>query len=788
MKLSESWLREWVDPPLESEALWEQLTMAGVEVKGVEPAAPEFSGVCVGEVLSVDRHPEADKLSVCEVSDGTATVRVVCGAPNVRAGMKTAFARVGALLPEDFRIDTASLHGVESHGMLCSAAELRLGDDADGIMELADGALVGEDLRVALALDDFCMDLDLTPNRGDCLSVLGIAREVAVLNRMDFHPPVPTPQKAAHDDEFPVHLDDPAGCPRYLGRVIRGVDTTRSTPLWMKEKLRRSGLRAIDPVVDITNFVMLELGHPMHAFDLAQLTDGIDVRRAAAGETLTLLDGEQVQLDADTLLIADSRGPVAIAGVMGGERSGVQPDTRDVFLECAFFAPLAVAAAARRYGLQTEASHRFERGVDHDLQSAAMERATGLLLEIVGGAPGPVTEAVAPEQLPGELEVNLRHARLTRLVGIEIDAAEIEGTLERLGLAPRRTDEGWCVRVPSHRFDIAIEEDLVEEVCRIYGYNRIPSKVPHTPLDLRQVSIEAIPRARVRHLLADLGYQEIITYSFVDTVMQDLLDPGNAPVGLSNPMSSEQSVMRTNLLPGLIDAARTNLARQQSRGRLFEVGLCFQPGETLVQSNRVGGVLWGSRTPERWNSPSERVDFFDLKGDVERLAGLGGARSIEFVPRDDAVLHPGQSADVQIDGNCIGRLGRLHPELEQRLGLRGPLFVFELDAQAIETSAATHYREVSRFPSVRRDLSLTVQQSVAASALEGCIREALGSYLMEFRVFDVYHGEGIDSTEKSVSVGLTLQDPSRTLTDQDINGLMDKAISALETDLGARLR
>jgi phenylalanyl-tRNA synthetase beta chain len=788
MKLSESWLREWVDPPLDSEALWEQLTMAGVEVKGVEPVAPEFSGVCVAEVLSVDRHPEADKLSVCEVSDGHATVRVVCGAPNVRAGLKTAFARVGALLPDDFRIDTASLRGVESHGMLCSAAELRLGDDADGILELADSARVGDDLRLALALDDTSMDIDLTPNRGDCLSVLGIAREVAVLNSLDFQPPVPEPQKATHTDEFPVRLTDPAGCPRYLGRVIRGVDTTRPTPLWMKEKLRRAGLRAIDPVVDVTNFVMLELGQPMHAFDLAQLSDGIDVRRAEAGETLTLLDGRQVQLDTDTLLITDARGPVAIAGVMGGERSGVRPDTRDVFLECAFFAPRAVEGTARRYGLQTDASHRFERGVDYHLQPAAMERATALLLEIVGGAPGPVTEAVAPEQLPGEAEVNLRHARLTRLVGVEIDAAEVEGTLERLSLSPQLTDDGWCVRVPSHRFDLAIEEDLVEEVCRIYGYNRIPSKMPQTPLDLRRVSIEAIPRVRVRHLLADLGYQETITYSFVDPVMQDLLDPGNAPVGLSNPMSGEQSVMRTTLLPGLIDAARTNLARQQNRGRLFEVGLCFQPGETLIQTNRVGGVLWGSRMPERWNSPDEAVDFFDVKGDVERLAGLGGERLIEFGPREDAVLHPGQSADLRIDGNPAGWLGRLHPELEQRLDVRGPLFVFELDAQAIEMSAAPHYREVSRFPSVRRDLSLTVRQSVAASALEGCIREALGGYLIEFRVFDVYHGEGIDSTEKSVAVGLTLQDPSRTLTDKDISGLMDKAISALETDLGARLR
>lgn len=788
MKLSESWLREWVDPPLESPALYEQLTMAGIEVKGSEPVAEAFSGVCVGEVLAVARHPDAERLSVCEVSDGDRAVTVVCGAPNVGPGMKAAFARPGAVLPGEVRIKKATLRGVTSEGMLCSAAELGLGDDADGILALDPDLSPGTDLRAALRLDDASMDIDLTPNRGDCLSVMGIAREVAVLNDLAFVRPEPARQEATHADELPVRLADEAGCPRYLGRVIHGVDVSRPTPFWMKEKLRRCGLRSIDPVVDVTNFVMMELGQPMHAFDLAELDAEIVVRRAERGERLRLLDGQEVDLDPETLLIADGDGPIAIAGVMGGERSGVQPGTRDVFLECAFFAPLAIHGTARRYGLQTDASQRFERGVDHRLQFAAMERATELLLAIVGGAAGTVTEAVAPDHLPVPPHVVLRHARLERLMGMAIAAAEVQGYLQRLGLEPKAVAGGWQVRAPSHRFDIAIEEDLVEEVCRIYGYNRMPSKVPGTDLDLRRVPLERTPRLRVRQALADLGYRETVTYSFVDPRLQDLLDPGVTPLELSNPMSTEQSVMRTNLLPGLIDAARSNQARQRTRGRLFELGLCFVQNGELAQINRVGGVLWGDAAPKHWSGPSVPVDFFDVKGDVERIAALGGERAIEFALRKDPVLHPGQSADIRIDGTWAGRLGRLHPELEQRLELRGPLFLFELDAEIVEASRARRYGEVSRFPSVRRDLSLRVARMVPAAALEQSVRNAVGSYLVEFRVFDVYHGEGIDSNEKSVAVGLTLQDASRTLTEADINDLMERAVTALGTEHGARLR
>ncbi|MEJ2088924.1 MAG: phenylalanine--tRNA ligase subunit beta, partial [Gammaproteobacteria bacterium] len=574
MKFNESWLREWVDPGIPGDDLLEQLTMAGLEVDGIEPVAGEFDGVVVGVVREVAPHPNADKLSVCRVDDGESIHQVVCGAPNVRPDLVTAFAPVGAVLPQDFKIRKARLRDVESQGMLCSAAELALGDDHDGILELDGDLAPGENLRRALDLDDRTIDLDLTPNRGDCLGIRGLAREVGVLNNVPVTEPVVEPVAPTTDATFEVRLDDPAGCPRYLGRVISGVDITRPTPFWLKERLRRVGLRSIDPIVDATNLVMIELGQPMHAFDLNQLAGAIVVRKAADGETLTLLDGKEVRLDEDTLLITDQSGPVAIAGVMGGERSGVQTDTRDVFLECAFFHPLAVAGTARRYGLQTDASHRYERGVDFELQALAMERATRLLLDIVGGEPGPITEAVSRDHLPVAAEVALREARLNALLGVDIPPAEVDEALTRLGfelLAREETSEGirWTIRAPSHRFDIALEADLVEEICRIYGYNNVPSKLPVTALELRRVPLDRSSVSALKAQMIDLGYQEVITYSFIDPRLQDLLAPGEEPLVLTNPMSADQSVMRTSLFPGLIGALMANIARQHDRIRLF---------------------------------------------------------------------------------------------------------------------------------------------------------------------------------------------------------------------------
>ena len=793
MKFNESWLREWVDPDISREELLEQFTMAGLEVENTAAVAGEFSGVVVGKVFKANKHPNADQLSLCEVTDGEQTYQVVCGAPNVRAGLVTAFARIGAVLPGNFKIKKAKLHKVESHGMLCSAGELGLGDDHEGILDLAEDLIPGVDLRQALELDDLMIDLDITPNRGDCLSLRGLAREVGVLNNQGVSAPEISVVEATLDDSFTVDLEDPVGCPRYLGRVIKGIDIKAASPFWLRERLRRGGLRSIDPVVDVTNFVMLELGQPMHAFDLQQLHNRIIVRKANEGEKLTLLDGQEISLDAQTLLITDDEGPIAIAGVMGGERSGVQADTRDVFLECAFFQPLTIAGTARRYGLQTDASQRYERGVDFELQSLATERATQLLLDIVGGAAGPVVESVESAALPVAAEVSVREHRLNDLLGITIDPREVDDVLDRLGFDLVGRDDAaagvtWTIRVPSHRFDISQEADLVEEVCRIYGYNNIPVRTPTVDLSLPEVPIQRSSAAALKQQMVDLGYQEAITYSFIEPTLQDLLDPGVEPLALVNPMSAEQSVMRTNMLPGLLEVLRGNVARQQDRVRLFELGLCFVPGKTLDQRLILGGVIWGKRHLESWNQDPAMADFFDLKGDVERLLAWSGAADVSFERLADSVFHPGQAASVILDGTPIGRLGRLHPEVERRLDVPGEIFVLELAGEALLQHTKRVHGEVSKFPSVRRDLALLVARETPAAQIITILRQTLGDVLVDLRLFDLYQGKGIDLTEKSLGVGLTLQHPSATLTEEEIGHYMQNAVQALTQAVGAKLR
>lgn len=799
MKFSEAWLREWVDPAIGRDELLDQLTMAGLEVDGVEPVAQALQGTVVARIDAVEPHPHAPNLQVCAVSDGAGRHQVVCGAPNARPGLLSAYARIGAVLPGDIEIAEAELRGVSSAGMLCSAVELGLGTESDTIVELGSDCEVGADLAAAIGLDDVSIDVDLTPNRGDCLGLRGLAREVGVLNDLPVRhrraPPVP----ASIESTFPVTLEDGAGCPRYLGRVIENIDVGAATPFWMAERLRRSGLRTIDPVVDVTNYVMLELGQPMHAFDLDLLDGGIVVRGALEGETMTLLDGREIKPDPEVLLIADRSGPVAVAGVMGGERSGVGLDTVSVFLECAFFAPLAVAGAARRLGLHTDASHRYERGVDFELQAQAVERATGLLLEIVGGEAGPVLESVDRDHLPTRPMVSLRQARLDELAGVPIPPGEVDRALARLDfeLVERNETEAagivWTISVPSHRFDIRIEADLVEEVCRIYGYGRIPSLLPDAALALRPAPLGHNDERSVKRLLAAAGFQEVITYSFVDPVSQDLLDPRGNPVPLANPMSAEQSVMRTCLLPGLVDALRFNTQRQQEAVRLFELGYCFTPESDPKRSgprqvSMLGGLLWGERTPESWHTESADVDFFDIKGQVEQLLAWAGAKDVAFQPGDDPVLHPGQQAVVILGGKRVGRLGRLHPELEHRLDVGPGVHVFELPSDAVLSHRQRKYSPISRMPSVRRDLALVVNERVTAAQVQSTLADALGDILVELRLFDVYRGKSIDSNEKSVAVGLTFQHPSATLTEDDISGYVARAVAALQSRFGARLR
>ncbi len=789
MQFSERWLREWVDPEVDTDTLCEQLTSAGLEVDGTTGAARDFHGVVVGEVFDVAPHPNADNLSVCTVGDGSDSHQVVCGAPNARAGMKSPFARVGAVLP-DVEVRPRDFRGVESQGMLCSAAELGLGDDADGILELPDACATGADLRVALALDDICITLDLTPNRGDCLSLKGVAREVGVLNDLAIGLPDCSPVPAEVEDRFPVEIVAGESCPRYLGRVVRNVDTGKSTPLWMTERLRRSGLRSIDPVVDVTNYVMLELGQPLHAFDLDMLHERIIVRVAEEGERFTLLDGSQVDLDDETLLITDARGPVAMAGVMGGERSAVQASSRDIFLECAFFAPRKVMGTARRYGMQTDASQRFERGVDYALQEAAIERATRLLLDVAGGRPGPTVVTESVEHVPQPASVCLRRPRLDLLVGEEVPEAEVDRILDRLEFSPRKTAQdgqaGWEITAPSHRFDIAIEEDLVEEVCRVHGYNQVADSYPDGEFSPRTIPRDLAGSRPICDALAALGYREAITYSFVAPERMQLLDPAHSPVRIANPMSRDQSVMRSNLIPGLVGALQTNLARQQRRVRLFEYGQCF-PSAGTEEVFRVGGIACGGRAPESWSTPSELVDFFDIKGDVERLLAAGGG-SYTFEPAADPVLHPGQSALVLCEKQVIGRLGRLHPEIEESLDLGVQAFVFEIDAEILVRQRERQHEAISRFPSVRRDLAVVIDKAIPAREVESTVREVLGDILTEFTIFDVYEGERIDSNKKSLGIGLTLQHASRTLVDHETNAFVDAIVSRLADRFGARLR
>jgi len=792
MKFSEQWLRGWVNPQVSRDELVARLSMAGLEVDSVTPAAGQFSGIVVGEILATEQHPDADKLRVCQVSSGQETFQVVCGAPNARPGIKIPFAMIGAELPGDFKIKKAKLRGVESFGMLCSAAELQISEENDGLLELAADAPVGEDIRKYLSLDDASIEIGLTPNRGDCLSIAGLARDVSALYDTPVPRPVVPAVAAAHDEVRPVEVSAPAACPRYLGRVIRNVDLSKPTPLWMVERLRRSDVRSIDAAVDITNYVMLELGQPMHAFDLAEINGGIRVRMAEEGEKLVLLDGQEVALRADTLVIADHTRALAIAGVMGGEHSGVNTEkTRDLFLESAFFEPISVAGKARSYGLHTDASHRYERGVDSQLAREAMERATQLLLDIVGGEAGPVVEAVSEQPLPQVAPVTLRAERITQMLGMEMDPAQVEQLLNALELTTVKSAEGqWTVTVPSHRFDISLEVDLIEELARLYGYNNLPVRYPQARL-----APQGKPETRgdlptLRRLLVARGYQEAITYSFIDPKLFELFSPGVEPLLLANPISSDMAAMRASLWPGLVKALQHNLNRQQDRVRLFESGLRFvgQLGD-LQQQPMIAGVITGSRLPEGWANGRDGVDFFDVKADVEALLGYSGALSdFTFSAGKHPALHPGQTAAIERDGKLVGYLGAIHPELAKALGLDRPVFLFELVLGDVVEGRLPKFSELSKFPETRRDLALIAGRDVASSAVLELIRDNAGEWLTDLRLFDVYQGKGIDPDRKSLAVGLTWQHPSRTLNDDEVNTTLQNILTSLEQRLNTTLR
>jgi len=791
VKFSEKWLREWVNPSMDTEELAYRLTMIGHEVDAIEPQGMGLDGVVVGEVVAVNQHPNADRLSVCQVSTGDAAVlEVVCGAPNVRAGMKSPFAPAGTKLPNGMKLRRARIRGVESNGMLCSAIEIGLGDESDGIVELADDAPAGQDLAAYLDLPDYSIDIDLTPNRGDCFSVLGIARDVAAMASVAMQDPAVAPVAAAIRDEHPVELVCPEACPRFVARIVRNIDMSAASPDWLKERLRRSGLRSIHPVVDVTNYVMMELGQPLHAYDLARLQGPLRPRMAETGERLTLLDEKDHALLPNTLVIADDSGPIGIAGIMGGLSTAVTSETTAVFLEAAFFAPAAMAGVARRYGMHTDASMRFERGVDPLQQSRAIERATQLLLEISGGQAGPLIDYCSDKNLPGDSSLVLRKSRLQRVLGTQIPVEQVSRILADLGLSAVQNDEDWCVKIRSYRFDIDVEDALVEEIARIYGYDRIPevTAVGETPLAVATET--TIDLELVANALVARDYREVITYSFIDAELNTLISGEKSQLVLSNPISSGMSVMRASVWPGLIAAASANVARQQDRVRFFEIGKTFHGSlDAPLEIVRVSAIVTGDRVQQQWGSASQAVDLFDIKADVQALVAMtGAADEFEFVTLEQAVLQPGQAASILRNGEQVGVIGRLHPEIARRFDLDKGALLFELDAAKTLHARVPAADTISKFPTIRRDIAVVVKDEVTSAELVAAVEKAAARLAQSVRIFDVYKGPGIEAGLKSVALGLILQETSRTLTDEDADTVMSTVLRKLQRDFGAELR
>jgi phenylalanyl-tRNA synthetase beta chain len=794
MKFPENWLRQHVRTHASRDELAATLTAIGLEVEDMAVIGEGLDGVVVARIIECAKHPEADKLQVCKVDTGNALLQIVCGAPNARPGLVAPLATIGTVVGT-LTIKAAKLRGVDSNGMLCSAKELGLDADASGLLELPDDAPVGTPLADYLGLPDARFELKLTPNRADCFSVRGIAFDVAAACGAEVVPFDATPMPALHDAALPVTLDAGADAPRYVGRVIEGVDATKPTPVWMAERLRRSGIRPISLLVDVTQYVMLEVGQPMHAFDRDLLQGPVGVRRGRANEALKLLDGRDVALDDHFLVITDKDRAVALAGIMGGFDTRVTDTTRHVFLEAAHFAPSAVIGRGRRLGLHTDAAHRFERGVDPELPRQAIEIATRLIVEIAGGAPGPITEAVLAQHLPKPAPVRLRRERLARVLGERVPDAEVERILRALGLHVTAADDGWQIVPPTRRFDIAIEEDLVEEIARIHGYDKVPATLPGGGTRLVSPTETRVEEGTVRRHVASRDYLEAVNYAFVDAALLTKWHAMDGAVALANPLSAELGVMRTQLLPGLVDALARNTARQQPRVRLFELGRVFavnNNGAAPTETQRIAAVACGPVALEQWDAKSRPVDFHDLKGDLESLAALSGAR-LSFRPSQAPHGHPGRSADVHrlaVDGTetKLGWIGQLHPRLQRALDLDQDVVAFELDLAPLLARDIPHARALSKYPSVRRDLAFVVADTVQWAAVKATVEAAAGGFLRDLVLFDRYAGAGVESGFKSLAMGLILQDESRTLTDRDVEQAVAEVISALQAEHGAVMR
>jgi phenylalanyl-tRNA synthetase beta chain len=790
MKIAESWLREWVNPDLDAEALGHQLTMLGHEVDAIATEGEGLNGVVIAEVVEVGKHPDADRLSVCKVSTGGDLVDVVCGAPNVVAGMKSPFAGPGIKLPNGLKLRKSKIRGVVSNGMLCSAVELGLGEESDGIISLPADAPIGKSLSDYLNLPDAVFDIDLTPNRGDCFSVLGIARDISALTGSDLKPAVIESVPVTIDDTLAVELPEPAGCPIFAGRVIRGIDPKARSPLWMVELLRRVGLREIHPVVDVTNFVMMELGQPLHGYDLGLVRGAIRPRLAKKGEAVTLLDETEHKLNDDTLVITDDSGVIGLAGIMGGLSTAVSDKTVDVFFEAAFWPQDFMAGRARAYGLHTDASMRFERGVDPTGQARAVERATQLLLEISGGSAGPLIVTTAKEFIPQAKKIRLRSARISKLLGVDISDDTVTDILVRLGLDVSKSAEGWDVTAPLYRFDIRIEADLIEEVARIHGYDSIPETTGTASTPLATATENEIDLNVVATTLVSRDYQEVVTYSFIDAAADKLISGVDSKLELSNPISSEMSIMRSSLWPGMLEAAASNAARQQDRIRLFELGKSFH-GKLKKHDEvvRVAALASGSAVAEQWGSKAQPLDFFDIKSDAAAILRLAGdASQFSFSATTHPALQPGQAAEIRRDNETIGLIGKLHPTVAKHFGLKRDVYLFEIDAEKALAARAPEATAVSKFPAIRRDISFLVDEKIASSELVAAAASAAPDLIQSVRIFDIYKGPGIEAGLKSVAIGLILQETSRTLTDDDADAAQAAAVQKLQQKFAAELR
>lgn len=791
MKISENWLRTWVNPAIDSDTLSDQLTMLGLEVDELVPAAKHFTGVVVGEVLTVIQHPDADRLRVTTVNIGSGEpLQIVCGAPNVRVGMKAPVATIGAVLPGDFKIKKGKLRGVESQGMLCGASEIDLEDKIDGLLELPDDAPVGVNIREYLNLDDHVIDISITPNRGDCFSIRGVAREIGVINQLPVTAPEIKEVAATIADQKQVHVSTD-GCPRYLGRVIKNVNTKAATPAWMEQALARSGIRQHSILVDITNYVLMELGQPLHAFDGGQVQGSVHVRQATANEKLVLLNEQEIELTEDVMVIADDAKALAIAGIMGGLSSSVTDATTEIFLESAFFAPLHIAGRARRYGLHTDASQRYERGVDFELPMMAMHRASQLIQSLAGGEFGPITVAERTALLPKREAIELTQAQVDQLLGYSVESAFITDALQRLGCdVTVKAEDEWTVVPPSHRYDMAIYQDLIEEVARIHGYDNIQISLPVIDVKLAKHQ-DQFELPQLRQTLVTLGYQEAISFSFADLKLEKQLNSQVNPLALANPISSDLAVMRSTLLSSLIPCVQYNINRQQSRVRFFELGLRFdyQNAQTIDDLNQIptlAMIAVGSKHAESWHGKAQAMDFFDFKGEVEEVLAAGRVQ-VEYVRSEREWLHPGQSAEILIDGKSVGYLGRLHPSLENALDL-STTWVAELDQSAVLQTYVSNFTELSRFPSVRRDIALVISDKINVSEIQQLIEKTGGELLDSTWLFDVYTGQGVEQGKRSLAFALLWQHPSRTLEDAEIKSGMDHIIQVLESTYQATLR